>query len=72
MPDGSGHQNVTPKHKQPQPLASKEAILASWIPSIFTPHSFLAHASLGELPMMSQRTYSSLLTAVASRREDIV
>lgn len=37
------------------------------------PHSFLAYASLEDLPMMSQRrTYSSLFTDVASLREDVV
>lgn len=72
VPDGSGHQKVTPKHKQPQSLGLQRSYSCLMDPFHVHPRSFLALASLGEPPRMSQRgTCSPLLTAVASLREDM-
>lgn len=65
-----GQQNVTPKHKKPKALGSKNTILILWIPSIFTHIQTLAYASLEDLPMMKQRrTHFFLFTDVTNQRK---
>lgn len=67
--NGSGPQNVTPEHKRPKSMGlrrSRSCLLDSlYIHS----HSVLAYASLGDLPVMSQRRTSSSILQMWPPRE---
>lgn len=67
--NGTGPQNVTPKHKQPKSIGLRRSCSCLLDSFYIQLHLVLADASLGNLPMMSQRRTSSSLLQTWPPRE---